>query len=165
MTWAIFAVGWINVGDFDRSAPHFQRGYANVHKPFNVWTESPTGGTINFITGAGGFLQSAIFGTSGMRLVTDGLTFLPPPPTATGSAATRLGVRSFHFRGNRLAQSVTADKATYELLSAKDGAPALALETDSDGGAGAGGGGGSATALQVGKPVTVNRAYAKIVLK
>ena len=50
MTWAIFAVGWINAGDFNRSAPHFQRGYANVHPPFNVWTESPSGGTVNFIT-------------------------------------------------------------------------------------------------------------------
>ena len=50
MTWAIFAVGWINAGDFNRSAPHFQRGYANVHAPFNVWTESPGGGTVNFIT-------------------------------------------------------------------------------------------------------------------
>jgi len=44
-------------------------------------------------------LQSAIFGTSGMRLVSDGLTFNPPPPRATGSAATMMGVRSFHFRG------------------------------------------------------------------
>lgn len=53
---------------------------------------------------AGGFLQSAIFGTSGMRLVSDGLTFNPPPPRATGSVATMMGVRSFHFRGHRLTQ-------------------------------------------------------------
>lgn len=26
MTWAMFAVGWINVGDYNRSASHFQRG-------------------------------------------------------------------------------------------------------------------------------------------
>ena len=43
----------------------------------------------------------AIFGTSGMRLVSDGLTFNPPPPRATGSAATMMGVISFHFRGHR----------------------------------------------------------------
>ena len=52
MTWSMFAVGWINAGDFNRSAGHFQRGYAPVHPPFNVWTESPNGGgTVNFITG------------------------------------------------------------------------------------------------------------------
>ena len=52
MTWSMFAVGWINAGDFNRSAGHFQRGYAPVHPPFNVWTETPNGGgTVNFITG------------------------------------------------------------------------------------------------------------------
>ena len=39
-----------------------------------------------------------------MRLVSDGLTFNPPPPRATGSTATMMGVRSFHFRGHRLTQ-------------------------------------------------------------
>eukprot|EP01043_Picozoa_sp_COSAG02_P077635 COSAG02_NODE_17088_length_1029_cov_2.095699_1_plen_103_part_01 len=43
MTWSMFAVGWINAGDFNRSAGHFQRGYAPVHPPFNVWTETPNG--------------------------------------------------------------------------------------------------------------------------
>jgi hypothetical protein len=52
MTWSMFAVGWINAGDFTRSSAHFQRGFAPVHLPFNVWTESPNGGgTVNFITG------------------------------------------------------------------------------------------------------------------
>jgi hypothetical protein len=30
--------------------------------PFLVWTETPSGGTPNFLTGAGGFLQTAYFG-------------------------------------------------------------------------------------------------------
>ena len=45
------------MGNFTRAAPHFRQGYANVQPPFNVWTETPGGGTVNFITGAGGFLQ------------------------------------------------------------------------------------------------------------
>jgi hypothetical protein len=57
------------------AAPHFQRGWSTVQTPFRVWTEVINGGgTINFITGAGGFLQSVIFGTSGMRIVSDGST-------------------------------------------------------------------------------------------
>jgi len=39
-------------------------------------------GTVNFITGAGGFLQGVVFGYGGMRIVEDGLTIgntqLPP---------------------------------------------------------------------------------------
>lgn len=156
MTWAIFAVGWINAGNFSMAAPHFQRGYANVHPPFNVWTESPTGGTVNFITGAGGFLQSAIFGTSGMRLVSDGLTFLPPPPHATGSKATMMGVRSFHFRGHRLSQQVREQTMSYEVLSSAPGAPALTFTLD----------GGAGRQLAVGHPVKgVKRGKCKISVK
>ena len=68
MTWAMFAVGWMTAGDFNRSKSHFLRGFANVQEPFKVWTETPGGGTVNFITGAGGFLQSVLFGSSGMRI-------------------------------------------------------------------------------------------------
>jgi trehalose/maltose hydrolase-like predicted phosphorylase len=35
--------------------------------------ETPTGGAVNFITGAGGFLQAVLFGFSGMRLKDEGL--------------------------------------------------------------------------------------------
>ena len=68
MTWSMFAIGWFNVGNFTASQGHFRHGYANVQAPFRVWTETPQGGAVNFITGAGGFLQSVLFGTSGMRL-------------------------------------------------------------------------------------------------
>merc|ERR1712129_197026 len=79
MTWSSFAIGWFSVGNFSQSREHFRRGYANIQQPFNVWTETPTGGAVNFITGAGGFLQSVIFGTSGMRIQRDHLYFEPPP--------------------------------------------------------------------------------------
>jgi trehalose/maltose hydrolase-like predicted phosphorylase len=116
MTWAIFAIGWMAVGNFTQSQGHFRQGYANVQSPFNVWTETPHGGTVNFITGAGGFLQSVIFGTSGMRITSHALTFNPPPPSSTGTGATMLGVRSLHYLGNRLSQQVTQNSSVYELL-------------------------------------------------
>ena len=157
MTWSMFAVGWIDVGDFNRSAKHFQRGYASVHPPFNVWTEIPNGGGgVNFITGAGGFLQSAIFGASGMRLVSDGLTFNPPPPRASGSSATMLGMSSFHFRGHRLSQQVTEDSMTYGVVASEPGSPELCVKLEVD---------GTLHDLAVGMPVKARRGRAKIVLK
>jgi protein-glucosylgalactosylhydroxylysine glucosidase len=36
-----------------------------------VWTETPTGGATNFITGAGGFVQAVLFGFPGARLGLD----------------------------------------------------------------------------------------------
>lgn len=55
MTWAIFAIGWFNTGNYTRAQEKFRRGFdPNVHPPFMVWTESVTGGCTPFLTGAGG---------------------------------------------------------------------------------------------------------------
>lgn len=122
MTWAMFAINWFDAGNYNRSARLFRRGYGNVRPPFNVWTEYPrdkgdTGAT-NFITGAGGFLQSVVFGTSGMRIGRSGLVFDPPPPSATGTEAKRFVVHSLHYLGSRLRHEVTESHQRFELLEA-----------------------------------------------
>jgi len=131
MTWAIFAVGWINAGNFSMAAPHFQRGYANVHPPFNVWTESPTGGTVNFITGAGGFsavrdlrhlgnaagerrpdVPAAAAARHGLQGHHDGRPLLPlprPPAVAAGARADDV-VRSAVFRARRARPNLHAGR-------------------------------------------------------
>lgn len=125
-----------------------------MQPPFDVWTEFPSGGgTVNFITGAGGFLQSVIYGTSGMRITRGALTFNPPPPSATGTSAVKLTVHSFHYLGNRLRQEVTADHVTFELLAGGDsGAQPLVLSCAA----------GSAEQLTVGKPLTFARGKCSI---
>lgn len=148
MTWAMFAIGWFNAGNFTASQGHFQRGYANVQMPYGVWTETPDGGTVNFITGAGGFLQSLVFGTSGMRIEKDQLTFKPPPPSAAGTKASRLVLHSFHFRGSRLRQEVTKSTVVYELLGADENAGALTVAC----------GDAAPQPLVAGKPVSFDRA-------
>jgi hypothetical protein len=68
MTWAMFAIGHWDAGDVDKAQTLFNRSFANVQEPYGVWTETPSGGTTNFITGAGGFLQAVINGLAGVRL-------------------------------------------------------------------------------------------------
>eukprot|EP00041_Stephanoeca_diplocostata_P009558 m.148036 g.148036 ORF g.148036 m.148036 type:complete len:892 (+) comp17789_c0_seq1:131-2806(+) len=116
MTWAIFAIGWFNTGNYTRAQEKFRRGFdPNVRPPFMVWTETLNGGCTPFLTGAGGFLQSVVFGTSGMRLLTDRLTFLPPPPSATGAGATRMSIHGMGYRGAKLTQHVTETTASYTM--------------------------------------------------
>ncbi|MDP4172579.1 MAG: hypothetical protein Q8933_01310 [Bacteroidota bacterium] len=45
-----------------------------LRAPFNVLAETHTNHSVNFITGAGAFLQQVIFGYTGLRLTEEGLT-------------------------------------------------------------------------------------------
>jgi len=132
MTWSVFAINWFGAKNYQKSTGHFRKGFANAQAPFGVWTEFPSSapnypGCINFITGAGGFLQSLVYGTSGMRIKKDWLEFDPPPPRATGTYAWKLTLHSFHYRGWRLRQEVMEHKATYKLLGGSG--PRLCLGT------------------------------------
>ena len=90
MTWGMHAVGYLELNDglggydggHEEGGPqkdddgddgdvinsNFNRSFANAQPPFYVWTETPTGGAVNFLTGVGGFLQTVLFGLPGMRV-------------------------------------------------------------------------------------------------
>lgn len=65
MTWAMHVVAWLELREPVKAAEIWNQSWANAKMPFGVWTETPTGGTTNFITGAGGFLQALLFGYGG----------------------------------------------------------------------------------------------------
>jgi len=98
MTWGMHAVGHLENDSPDKAARLFNRSFANVQAPFNVWTETPTGGTTNFLTGAGGFLQTALFGYPGLRIHDDSLRLRPN--LIEGVRAMRL--RGVHYRSHTL---------------------------------------------------------------
>jgi trehalose/maltose hydrolase-like predicted phosphorylase len=79
MTWGMHSVGYIELGaGYEaEAAANFNRSFANAQPPFLVWTETPTGGTPNFLTGAGGFLQTALQGYSGLRVGDAGVALAP----------------------------------------------------------------------------------------
>merc|ERR1712031_23 len=108
------AVGWLEAGDYEKAQSNFIRGYANVQAPFNVWTETPGGGTVNFITGAGGFLQSVLYGYGGLRVRSDRLDLRPPPlPDDTGS----IGLHGVNYQGTRLSILIEADTLAVDVLA------------------------------------------------
>jgi hypothetical protein len=126
MTWAVFAIGWLDVGNYTRASELFRRGFElNVKPPFMVWQETPHGGCTPFLTGAGGLLQSVVFGSSGMRLLADRLTFNPPPASASGGSATSITMHGFHYRGSQLSLTVTEDHVSFVLDAIAPGAPPL----------------------------------------
>lgn len=59
---------------------------------FYVWKERVSGGHLNFITGAGGFLQTFIQGYAGLRWREQALFFQPQRPPPGSATVTLRGV-------------------------------------------------------------------------
>lgn len=71
MTWSMFSIGYLDLSEFELAAKYFNDSFTdNIKMPFQVWTETPNGGATNFITGAGGFLQTVLSGYPGIRITT-----------------------------------------------------------------------------------------------
>lgn len=112
MTWAMHTVGFLDLQDEAEAAKIFARSHSlYTREPFKTWTESMPGvpGTGNFITGAGGFLQSLINGYGGVRLHFDSLTisnfFTPPESTA-------LEFKGITYLHNKFSLKITSNEAT-----------------------------------------------------
>ena len=77
--------------------------------PFNVRTETSDNNTGYFLTGSGGYLQSLIYGFTGLRIREPGLVeaFAPLLPPGWNS----LTLRNLHLRGERMDIRIARDPA------------------------------------------------------
>ena len=74
---AILTVLYSRLGDEEKAYEMFKRSYEpNELPPFKVLAETVGGTNPYFATGAGGMLQSVIFGIGGVDIVETGLTNL-----------------------------------------------------------------------------------------
>jgi hypothetical protein len=97
---ALLSVDAAELGDralVDSLLPHSYQGW--LKGPFLMLSETPTKNAVNFLTGAGSFLQQVIYGYTGLRLRDTGLepAFDPVLP----SRITRLVLRNVYSRGKR----------------------------------------------------------------
>lgn len=89
-------------GDTDGAARWIERNAApDMFKPpFNVRSETAGNNTGYFLTGSGGFVQSLIFGLSGLRIEAQGLVQRYPPllpPTWKSMTLQNISFRSQHY--------------------------------------------------------------------
>jgi trehalose/maltose hydrolase-like predicted phosphorylase len=111
MTWAMHAVGFAELKRWDDAAGYLNRSFGTVQPPFGVWWETTSGDTSNFITGAGGFLQAAYHGYTGLRVNDTALAVDPALPEGTGLVR----LRGIAYRGNRLDVSYDASGVSFQL--------------------------------------------------
>jgi trehalose/maltose hydrolase-like predicted phosphorylase len=96
----ILAVGAAELNDramVDSLLPFSYR--THLKGPFLMLSETPTNNAVNFVTGAGGFLQQVIYGWTGLRLGERGLE--PAFPPVLPSSVKRLVLRNIQVRGKR----------------------------------------------------------------
>lgn len=109
----ILAVGAAELNDramVDSLLPFSYR--THLKGPFLMLSETPTNDAVNFVTGAGGFLQQVIYGWTGLRLGDRGLE--PAFPPVLPSSVKRLVLRNIQVRGKRY--DVTVDAAGRRML-------------------------------------------------
>ena len=109
----ILSVGAAELNDramMDSLLPFSYR--AHLKGPFLMLSETPTNEAVNFVTGAGGFLQQVIYGWTGLRLGDRGLE--PAFPPLLPSSVKRLVLRNIQVRGKRY--DVIVDSSGRQIL-------------------------------------------------
>ncbi|XP_029290039.1 protein-glucosylgalactosylhydroxylysine glucosidase [Cottoperca gobio] len=99
MTWGMFAIGWLELGEAEKAQHLLEKCFKNIQGPFQVWSESSDGsGAVNFLTGMGGFLQAVLFGYTGFRVQKECLAFSPILP----DGISELCVRGVNYLGSQM---------------------------------------------------------------
>ena len=125
MTYSMQAIGFIELGDADHAAQQLNASMKNALKsPFGVWSETPSGGCPNFLTGAGGYLQTMSAGFPQMRHNDTALVFTRP---VLPSGSSRLTLRGLAYLGNRITVSYDATTVSFESVPVPDAATLDAL--------------------------------------
>jgi trehalose/maltose hydrolase-like predicted phosphorylase len=111
-----YAIAWQALGNQSAAEASFRYAFEHVDQTgYYVWTEKSFAddhGHLNFITGAGGFLQSWLFGFAGARYIEDGVTFAPVLPPL---GVMDVDIRHWNFRGAVFGLSYNATMAQVEL--------------------------------------------------
>ncbi|GFR84256.1 acid trehalase-like protein 1 [Elysia marginata] len=124
MTWGMFLIGWLELGDEAKAETLLTRSIQNAQDPFLVWSENADGtGAVNFLTGMGGYLQSVVFGYGGCRLHDDRMTFEP----RLMPSATRMRFVGVSYRGCSLDLEYDSEVLTLVLTSVDKGHQGLAV--------------------------------------
>lgn len=116
MTWGMHTIGYLDLKDRTEAARTFEKAWSTyTHLPFLTWSENQPGQDAagNFITGAGGFLQSVINGYGGIRLHFDHLSitnFYVPPNSGS------LKFNGLMYLNNRFSLEIVGRTATLNFI-------------------------------------------------
>lgn len=119
MTYSLTVINYLEIDETNEAQKILARSYQPyLRAPFNVWNEVVANGTgaTNFITGAGGFLQTIFNGYLGLRYHLDRLEIIKPKLPLVN--VTRIYVRGFTYLSSKFSLKVEREHKSlmfYEL--------------------------------------------------
>ncbi|XP_070563897.1 LOW QUALITY PROTEIN: protein-glucosylgalactosylhydroxylysine glucosidase-like [Ptychodera flava] len=133
-TWSMHTVGWLEFGEEDKADDMFKKMFRNLNGPFKIFSEKPEEGQdgvrcVNFITGAGGLLQSVVFGYGGLRLHATKLDIDPYVPK--GSEA--ITFHGLNYRGCVFDMRVTAENVEITVIKIDNEGESMFVTVKSNG--------------------------------
>jgi hypothetical protein len=118
MMMAMLAVGAAELGDSKAAGDWIQRNLVGFLKPpFNVRTETAANNAGYILATSAGFVQSFVYGLSGLRIENNGLVQAYPP--VLPMAWTSLTLKKIHFRGKLYDITIHRDQTGKTVLSRK----------------------------------------------
>lgn len=132
-----YGIAYLALGNRTAADYQFELGFLHQTPEFGVWTEyTPEAGFghLNFITGAGGWLQALLYGYPGLRLPLTGgvLRFATPAPTLPPGGITRVKLRGMHLLGTAFDFAYDANRVCVALRGERAGAE-LQLRSEATG--------------------------------
>jgi hypothetical protein len=87
----------------DLADAQFQQAFEHIDlSSFFVWKEKVDGGHLNFLTGAGGFLQNCVYGYAGLVVGEGAQGLMVDAPLLPPGGVTDMKLRGVQFRGSAL---------------------------------------------------------------
>jgi hypothetical protein len=132
-----YGIAYLALGNRTAADVQFELGYLHQTPEFHVWTEyTPAAnyGHLNFVTGAGGWLQALLYGYPGLRLAPAGgaLRFATPAPSLPPGGVTAVRLRGLHLLGTAFDFAYDSARVCVALRGARAGA-ALQLRSEATG--------------------------------
>lgn len=132
MTWGMHTIGFLDMNDFEEATRLLDRSYKGYQRvPFYVWSEVVPGtpGAINFITGAGGFLQVILNGYGGVRPKLASLNIRKPRPLPIPSPG-YMRIAGLTYMGSKYSVYVDSSVSRFEFTSLNAAIPLKVVYRD-----------------------------------
>ena len=133
-----YGIAYLALGNRSAADYQFELGFLHQTPEFNVWTEyTPEAGFghLNFVTGAGGWLQALLYGYPGLRLPPSGgtLRLATPAPTLPPGGITRVKLRGLHLLGTAFDLAYDDKLVCVALRGGVQGGTKLQLRSEASG--------------------------------